>query len=389
MDKFSSSIPTVFLFVLFLCSSNAYAAGLLEPGKTLTLQSESMSVPADGTDASCVIFPITSLTATCGTDQAGQQFGVRTTARGPFDRGQGSALQFYDFEIDEDDGSETPLFSQISGKANFNGFLAVVGGGQVKADLKLKVIDLGPTSDLYLDGGKVIHQKMLATHQLNGVAITGLNFGIKVEGGAPYIGLGAGPEFKFNITLQKELVRDKIDFGVHVLLRRGHKYRLQFETGVLAKKGVVPGLSIAQFKLGDDRAPNMLDPEHWLDGINDLISTTLPKIKPQPMRLLQEDDNGIFSFFAKKRRLSGAPGFTDSLDILKKLAQDAGLPTTFREIVEQRLAKSSFLEEGIASPGAEVKELFVTLETDQVELLKQIIDLLNTPTGGRQGFPLK
>jgi hypothetical protein len=391
MYIFSSKIPWVFFLVLITFSIDAHAAKLLEPGHTLILQSESDPVPADGTDATCTQLPRSK----CGTEQAGQQFGVRATANGSFAKAQGAALQFYDFEIDEGDGSGTPLLSQISGKANFNGFLALVGGGQVKGNLKLKLIDLGPTGAFYADGGNVVHQETLASHQLNGIAVTGLNFGIKVEGGAPYIGIGASPEFKVNIQLQKELVRDKIDFGVHALLLRGHTYRVQFEVGVLAKKDVVSGLSIAQFKLGDDRAPDLFDPEHWLDGINDLVITDLPAIKAQTLNIKEEED-GILKLFSKPRLLDGAPGFSDSKDMLRKLADDAGLPTSFREIVEQRLKPSSFQEEGIASPGAEVRELFVTLETDQVEILRHhtvllyhVIDLLNTPPGQRPAFPLK
>jgi hypothetical protein len=399
MYIFSSKIPTVFFLFLITFSIDAPAAKLLEPGHTLILQSEGDPVSADGTDASCTQFPLfppKPSYLSCGTEQAGQQFGVRATAHGSFAKGQGTALQFYDFEIDEGDSSETPLLSQISGKANFNGFLALVGGGQVKGNLKLKLIDLGPTGAFYPDGGKVVHQETLASHQLTGIAVTGLNFGITVEGGAPYIGIGASPEFKVNIQLQKELVRDKIDFGVHALLLRGHTYRVQFEVGVLAKKDVVPGLSIAQFKLGDDRAPDLFDPEHWLEGINDLVITDLPAIKAQTFNIKEEDENGILQLFSKPRLLDGAPGFSDSKDMLRKLADDAGLPTSFREIVDQRLSRSSILEEGIASPGAEVRELIVTLETDQVEILRHhtvllyhMIDLLNTPPGQRPAFPLK
>lgn len=377
-----------------LCSFDAGAVAMIEPGNTLVLQGASVSTPPDGTDASCIIFPIVSLTATCGTDQGGQQFGVRTTARGTFDRGQGSALHYYDIEVDQGDGSETPLLAQISGKANFNGFLAVVGGGQVEGDLKFTVIDLGPTGALYPDGGKVVHRETMAKHQIKGATLTGPSFSLSIEGGAPYIGVGASPEFGFQVSLQKELIRDKIDFGIHVLLLRGHNYRLQFEAGAMSKKTGMPGLSIAQFKLGDDRLPDLIDPENWLDGVNNLLDTALPTIRTEAINILQEN-NGIFSLFSDKRRLSGAPGFSTAKGILNKIAaNNPNMPTTFREIVEKRLKKSKLLEEGIASPGVEVLELQVTLQTDQVEILRHhtelleyISELLITPQGRRPGFP--
>lgn len=388
----------IILVLLSLFASIAHAATPVQPGTTVVLRSDMLNNPADGTDASCGIFPINlpAVTTTCGTDQMGQQFGVRAFASQSFNRGQGTASQFYEIDVDPGDGSETPLLAQISGKTNLNGFLALVGGGQVKGSLTFKVIDLGPSDNIDYTGGKVVHRETLSSHQLQGAAITGLNFGISVEGGAPYIGMGAQPEFKVNIMLQKELVRDTIDFGVHVLLLRGHTYRLQFDTSVLAKKEAVPGLSIAQFKLGDDRAPNMLDPENWLDGIDGIIDTRLPAITAQPVEILQEralKDN-VFQIFNRQRRLLGTPGFANSLDFLNKRAAAAGLPTSLREIVVQRLNKSNLLTEGIAKPGTEIRELSVTLQTDQVEILRQhtellnrIIDLQNTPQGRRPGFP--
>lgn len=388
----------IILVLLSLFASIAQAATPVQPGTTVVLRSDMLNNPADGTDASCGTFPIIlpAVTTTCGTDQMGQQFGVRAFASQSFNRGQGTASQFYEIEVDPGDGSETPLLAQISGKTNLNGFLALVGGGQVKGSLTFKVIDLGPSDNIDYTGGKVVHRETLSSHQLQGAAITGLNFGISVEGGAPYIGMGAQPEFKVNITLQKELVRDTIDFGVHVLLLRGHTYRLQFDTSVLAKKEAVPGLSIAQFKLGDDRAPNMLDPENWLDGIDGIIDTRLPAIKAQPVEIRRERPalDNVFETFKRQRRLLGAPGFANSLDFLNKRAAAAGLPTSLRQIVVQRLNKSNQLTEGIAKPGAEVRELSVTLQTDQVEILRQhtellnrIIDLQNTPQGRRPGFP--
>ena len=352
-----------------------HAAPVLEPGATLILTETNLPVPADGTGEDCKFL----LLGTCQIDSDGQQFGVRTTARASFSRGQGTAFQFYDFAVDNGDGSETALLSQISGKAIFNGFIALVGGGQVNGSLKLKVVDLGPTEAKYPDSGLVVHEELLASHQLMGQAVTGTDMSITVEGGAPYIGVGGSPGFKFNVTLQKEIVRDNINFGIHVLLIRGHSYRLQFETNALAKKGAVAGLSIAQFMLGDDRAPDMLDPQNWLDGVNNLLNTSIPQITAKLSDLKEIGDDGIFGLFAKERVLAGARDFSNANQILKQ----SGLPTSFREIVENRLNRSGILEERIPNPGAEIKDLFITLQTDQVELLREIIRLQLTPSGRR------
>ena len=358
-----------------------HASPMLKPGATLTITEANFPAPADGSGDDCEFI----LLGTCQIGSGGQLFGVRTTSMKSFSRGQGLAFQYYDIDVDSGDGSETALLSQISGKAIFNGFIALVGGGQVSGSLKLKVIDLGLTEAKDPDGGKVVHEELLASHQLKGQAVAGPTLSVTVEGGAPYIGVGGSPGFTFNAAFQKELVRDNIDFGIHVLLIRGHSYRLQFETNTLAKKGVVQGLSIAQFMLGDDRAPDILDPQHWIDGVNDLLDTSIPAIGSK-LSDIKEGNDGIFNLFEKERVLAGARGFSNANQILAQ----SGLPTSFTEIITNRLHRSGVLEERLPNPGAEIKDLFITLQTDQVELLREqdkllreIIRLQLTPSGRR------
>ena len=313
------------LSILILCSLvliagrfRLEAAGVLRPGETLILTTGNATVPADGDsddmDPDCDFVA----GGTCVTDLEQIRFGARTTAFESFSRGTATVFRYYDFDVDSGGSFDTPLLSQISGKAKLNGFVALVGGGRAKGSLTLKVIDLGPTMAQQL-GGRVIHKETLVSHELKGVITTGLNFGVKVEGGAPYIGAGAGPELKFNVNLQKELVRDGIGFGLHVLLIRGHSYRLQFELHALAKKGATRGLSIAQFFPLGGLVPDMLDTMNWLDGVKNTINAQMPNLKLEKMDVKKnsvftdEDGNKTEGsprlFFFPRRFLDGAPGF--------------------------------------------------------------------------------
>lgn len=404
---------SMWVLALALRPATSEAMRIIEPGDTLVVKTEGDGDNADGRGEDCVVF----LLGTCQTDPTGDRFGVRTTASTTFNRGQGKVFQYYDFDVDDSTNIGTALLTQISGSAKLNGFMALVGGGQTNASLALKIIDLGPTLAQDPGGGKVIHKETLASHSLQGVAITGLNFGLKVEGGAPYLGAGAGPELKFNVTLNKKVVRDSLDFGFSTVLIRGHSYRLQFELSTLSKKGAVTGTAISQFKLGGP-VTDMLNTENWLQGIKDTIKADLPNLKAEVMSLnplgstsfsfpkmdinQDDDDDGIFSRFADKRALAGAnigisglkqnyiANFADTKAFLLARAEDAGLPTSFQEIVEKRFsngALNNVLEEGIEKAGVEVLELSVTMQEDQVELLREIIQLLKTPQGRRPGFP--
>lgn len=381
--------------VLFyiLLYSNHLLAEILNPGELYLLKSTNQTLSVDGSNAGCKTFrPIYSF---CNTDQDGAEFGSRTTALGNFARSSGQSMQFYIIEISGSSGEATPLLAQISGKANFNGFMGLVGGGQTKATLDLNIFDMGPAENLYADGEKLVHSQSLASHELTGSSATGPGLSIGLEGGAPYVGASIDPSIKFTVDLKKKVVRDSIDFGFQVLLVRGHQYQLRFEVKSLAKKSAVPGLAVSQFMFDTDNVPpNLLKLENWFDGVKSLINTNLPNVLDSSPMDIAEDKGGIWGLLETPQRLNpinNRPG----VSLLARL----GLPTSFTQLIQQRMESSALLqivEEGVQKPGAELVELSVTLETDQVEilrknteLLKQIVELLNTPQGKRENFPLK
>lgn len=349
-------------FVLALGSHPlaALAAGTLSPGETLILTSLNNPMAPDDTSESCFAFSA----GTCGTDPTGSRFGARTSALTSFSRGQASVSHAYEFEFDDGGLYDTVIPVRISGRAILNGFLALVGGGETHAKLVLEVRDLGPAGNPSTSGGVVIHEAVLASHGLQGVTVTGLNFGLKIEGGAPYIGAGAGPELKFNVELKKKVIRDTLDFGTQVLLRRGNLYRLELQLGAVAKKGATNGLALAQLRLGGP-VTDMLDLDNWLDGVMQTIRPDLPVLSFQTANLLQD------GLFANKETLSNGSGFANTAEHLSSVGPSADLPTTFLELVLQRFRNRipAAVEEGLPRAGVEIEELSVTAADDQVELV--------------------
>jgi len=366
----------------------AEAGKLIEPGETIALTTVGERTSPDDVGGNCDEF----LTAICRTDtgefgMVGDPFGARATVpiSAPFSRGSASVFQAYEFDIDASGRSGTVLLGQIFGTAKLNGFLAQIAGGGSAASLVVKIIDLGPSPPADRKGGKVVLQKTLAKHELQGRVLTGIGFDLKVEGGAPYIGFGGGPKLGVNIQAQKKLVRDSADFGLQVLLIRGHSYRVKFELNVNAKSGGLGGQSIAQFQQFDGPVVDLLASQNWLDTLSGAVDAELPEIKAEVMNLKRKAE-----LFTPRRTIDGARDFSDALQMLNSRAAAAGMPKSFKEIVTDRFRRPPEVsDENINSAGVRVEDLRVTLQNDQVELLEEIIGLLNTPQGRRPGFPSK
>lgn len=375
-----------------VASTNTYAASVIKPNDSLVLYSIDMPNPPDGTGEECFKF----LLATCQTDRTGDRIGARTAGTLPFERAKATVYTYYDFDVDNSDGAfDTVLNAQISGVGEFNGFLALVAGGSASGSLNVTLIDLGPSDLAGVVDGQVVLQRSLARHLLQGTITTGINFGITVEGGAPYIGMGASPELKFNVKLQKKVIRDGINFGIQALVKRGHRYRVLFEVSSTAKRGATTGTAISQFKLGGP-VTDILDTENWLTGIRETISAELPNLKPESMRIKE----GL-GWFGNKRMIQAelvdsstgdSVTLSGTAQLIRERAAAAGLPTSFADIVAKRFRQRipDAVEEGIDRPGFRLTELSVMLEPDQVEIaadqadrINEAIRLLLTPQGQR------
>jgi hypothetical protein len=70
--------------------------------------------------------------------------------------------------------------------------------------------------------------------------------------------------------------------------------------------------------------------------------------------------------------------------------EDFRLRCTVRLLIQLAgLQNAEGLEESISSPGVQETRLSIMVQQDQVELLNEIINLLKTPQGRRDDFPLK
>lgn len=390
--------PVILLAALFLYPSTLLAAGTVQPDNTLTLKSAAMPNAADGSGDDCFLFPFGNLSAICTADSSGHRIGVRASAINSFNRGQAMTFQYYEFEVDDSDGAfNTILTAQVSGTGAFNGFLAQVSGGIAEASAIVRVIDMGETAILGVAEPKLIREETLSSHRLEGSAEIGVGFSVGPQGGAAFIGGHVSVGLDVAVNAQKEVVRDSLDFGLQVLVQRGHTYRVYFEATATAKRGAMNGLSIAQFQFGNE-ITDVLGIDNWLIGLTDTVSVGLPSLKAETMRIYQ---GFPFNWFAQKRMRvaemvdseGNSTPLTSSAVWFQNVAASSGLPTSFNDIVAQRFNKAApdSVEEVIQFPGLTVDTLEVMLEPDHVEIaadqtnrINEAIRLLLTPQGQRQ-----
>lgn len=379
------------VLAITILTGNAGAVGTVHPNSTLVLRSASDANPPDGTGEDCFSY----LLGVCQTDQTGDRIGARTATALPFERSKATVFTYYDFKVDDKDGEfDTVLNAQVSGAGEFNGFLALVAGGSASGSISVQLIDLGPFDLVGTVEEKVVAKQVLSAHEILGKVTTGINFGIKIEAGAPYVGAGASPELKFNVQLQKKVIRDSLNFGLQALVQRGHKYRLKFVLSSAAKRGGTTGVGISQFKLGGP-VTDMLDTENWLQGVRETILASLPNLKPESMKI-KEGLGWLRSKRMIEAELVDGNGNSTTLggtaQFLQERAAAAGLPTSFEDIVAKRFRQAipDAVEEGIDRPGFTLDSLTVMLESDSVEIaadqtdrINEAIRLLLTPQGQR------
>jgi len=138
-------------------------------------------------------------------------------ARRRLSRGTAEILRFNDFVFDSTWDSETVLAARISGTVDVRGFLLLIGVGQAKVEVVAELLDITDP-----DHAMVVNCKTLSKHEVMSSLDPEVKVDLKIEGGAPYLGggLGVGTGNLIHFELMK--VRDSVDFGLDVMLRRGH-----------------------------------------------------------------------------------------------------------------------------------------------------------------------
>lgn len=365
-------------------SADALDTTKLQPGHTLELKG---AIPGE---LECVRY-----LATCQVDNP--NFGVRTVAGVvPFSRGRGGLYRDYEFEVASGSGHGHVLAGQVCGAVEFNGFLGLIGGGQVSATLKMKLLDLGPVLAPYAEP-RAVHCEPLADYSLQGKVIGGVGGGISGELGTTVTG-GISLDLKFAIEIQKIVVRDEIEFGFQALFIRGHRYHLRCEAAAESKIDALTGFGIAQFMEGGPIL-NLMQPDNWRASLLSLLNSDLlpafaaKTLTSEPIsptfrmpRLDVFDEGGTLGIFDKKKQEIEAatvalsqwttrfvPNFAD----IHELLEARGLPVNLEgliEIVSSHILQGigSNLEELLEEPGVTVRRLSVTLQNDNTELLEAI-----------------
>jgi hypothetical protein len=374
------------LFRLFLFAM----AGLLLSGIPDSAQSMTTLFPGDTflftapdkVDGGCIESNtiIGSIGANCGTSSPPTiPLSGFVDASLRFRRASYNLFQYNDFVIDGELRPDSLLPVQISGSANVRGFLAIVGVGQASANVVLKLLDItdGPEAAIAVKTYKI------SSFNLEGTINPSYGLQIKIEGGAPYIGVGGGNAIAFSLKAGKKIVRDRVDFGFDALLRRGRTYRLQLESTGFVKLGALPGLALASFGSLFETIPNVIDRNFWLNALGSVELPDIPVINLPPDKSIlpwSTADLLIPTPPCPEREDKSEPyecAITDVLDYFN-------IPTSIGEIIDriearrEQLIQDDVTGEDVlnrvlgGSPGVELTQLSVDIQEDQFEQLDRI-----------------
>lgn len=206
-----------------------------------------------------------------------------------FGRAKATILQSNDFLIQPGNYGETVLQGQFGGTVNIGGFIALVGLGTAKMDVKIRVIDITDP-----DRTRVVAVQALNLYEISNSLEIGTDLSVGAQLGSITVGqagidLGMG----FAIPFERKIVRDSVDFGFTALLRRGHSYRFQVIAESRAELGATGGTGIVSFfnalapipnEVADPVLlaipPQILDTEWWIDKLDwPLLNEELPALE--------------------------------------------------------------------------------------------------------------
>ena len=295
--------------------------------------------------------------------------------------------------------SETPILAQVSGRVDIRGYLAVIGVGQVRADVNVTILDVGEvgTTEPAFNHFAVKRHQLLDKEVVTSYDPQ-LGFGFNLEGGSDFEGGGTSVHAEFRVPLRRlDINMNDVDFGFEVMLRRGRRYQLQMNLLAEARTHS-PGLG-----LGDNNNAEAASfPE--LQGRAIAAFWYHPPAGANPIPGLparfQDDFRGINQvarfreiwrpidrdFFNLRNLTFFEPTFFDSINDL--LFTSFGIATDINDNlsanVDFQLANgldglgrfyfpdtdtAAVMVDPPAFPGVTTDQLFITLENDQVDFL--------------------
>lgn len=337
-------------------------------------------------------------------------------ASGRLSRATTEILRFNDFTLDATWDSETMLEGRITGTVDVRGFILLIGVGQVKVEVLAELLDVTDPEDPI-----VVNCKTLSKHQVKSALKPSLDVSLKLEGGAPYIGGGLGIGTGNLIHLELLKVRDSVDFGFDVMLRRGHTYRLIVKNkteGTLT----VAGLGLGFSPLGGKAIASFFDPAALVNNADVLIPNIIEDFMDRLLEIVENlkiTTTGprvnipLFKLFDNKGECDGGDNDGDECitdadcdsndckgslfreifnslgweiktqgDSIRDLLEDRfgidfgtapGEDPTLCHLVDKFFDLADMLldEEQIDTPGVTTRRLCVSIEQDQIELAER------------------
>lgn len=318
-------------------------------------------------------------------------------ARRRLSRATGEISRFNDFTLDASWGPETVVQGRVTGSIDVRGFLLLLGVGHSKVEVVAELLDTTDPERVV-----VVNCKEIAKHRVNSAMKPSVDVSLKVEGGAPYVGGGLGIGTGNLIHYEMLKVRDSVDFGFDVMLRRGHTYRLVVKcksesmlTAAGLGIGAAPlgGKSIACFFSPEDLAdpdvfvPNLLA-NHFdrLEEIVDLLALpTNGALANVPLLNLGNGDElpdlvqdivDFLTFTIQTQANSISNLLRNKFDLdLPANVDLCSMASSFFDLTDRLLG-----EEQIDSPGITTRSLCVSIAQDSLEVAeRQLIEtaLLN------------
>ncbi len=335
-------------------------------------------------------------------------------------RATGEVFRFDDFVVDAEWNSAgglialpeaTALSGRVTGTVDVRGFLVMIGVGQATEEVVVELLDitgLDPAAPDVLQRAIVVGSQTLSKHELVGALNPGVDLEMTVEGGAAYVGAGVGATAGNQMNFELLKVADNVDFGLDVMVRRGHVYRLIVKNkteGILTAAGTgvgqAGGKAIASFHdpVVDPSAgaPNLLKAHmnRLLSISNDQLQIPVNLVAMQNVPLefsvvmnnlppgLSADNFDLLSVLSDPRLFRGSSAKSENIidllgtNFLPNLAGSRvplsliGLTTEFFDVGDQALVEEQSFKQGLNEPGVKVSRLAVSIEQDQAELAER------------------
>lgn len=330
----------------------------IAPGDFFEFPAPGGVVTADAVDGESDFFPFgINVFPTFASDNlnTGVPLAGAVFASGKLSRAITEVHQINEFTIPDPGNTGHALHAQISGSAFIGVFFGLLGVGQAGYSVTVEVIDV-TNGEHHLVKSVTIDERQFKSDLAVSASLSGaIQAGGIFAGGEASIGIGV------SIPASMELVRATKDFGLDVLVQRGHTYQVMLKLEAEARNTLFGTYAIVAFPDVNDLLvggfPSFFSPDTVIDLVDEIIpANELPNI-PFVLGL------GYFS-----------PLTGDFIDSTNDLLDDIGIPTSLGGLAESIFAPVEtelFLNPG--ERGVFLTQLSVLVQQDELEILQQLI----------------